>query len=1155
MKDTITIIKRDGRKVSYQPEKIYNAVHKACKATGLDEHESEHIAKSVRARTEKEIELISENGHVPVTVEQIQDIVVGKLISMRNVSVSTAYIKYREKRERERQRKTALQKTIEEITFAGSKDSDIKRDNGNVDGDSPMGMMLQYGSAVTKDFTDNNLLSDKVRDAVVDGDIYIHDKDFYPMGTLTCLQIPLDKLFEKGFNTGHGTVRTPQTIGTYASLAAVAIQANQNDMHGGQAIPLFDYYMAPGVTKSFAKNFRRMIATLLSFGDMEQLSDDNINKSLDESILSFLPLSAYEQKHKADTIGRMSRWMEDQPGFSSLADQLEPIWDKAWKQTDKDTYQAMEGFIHNMNTLHCLPYDEELWVYDDKEKYIEPMAIGQLYEKFEPNRYHAMSLNKTEMTSELKPIIAIEKKDNHRRLITIETRYGRHVTTTDNHRILTMDEDCELSEGYPEQIENVVTMKFGGISKDEVTRAIPSDSKDTYVYDLSVKDNENFMTKEGIFVHNSRAGAQVPFSSVNFGMDTSAEGRMVTKNLLLAQEAGLGKGETPIFPILIFQVKEGVNYNPEDINYDLFQLSIRVSAKRLFPNFVFVDAPFNKKYYNPEDKESIIATMGCVDGKETIDLMIIRKECTKQHGELGSETMSYTSIKNYEKITFENAWDYFAKRCPVMTHGDSEYIDLKGYKDEDVFVSDSRIGYTEVHKLIRNPDKGDWVCVKAGKYQLICTKDHPLPIIPELAYEKGRIKTKRTSAEDIQKEDRLVITDEVDKRGMDIHFVYVPVEEIESLGYRKRHSYDVETTSDCFDVSGILSHNCRTRVIGNVNGKETPVGRGNLSFTSINLPRLGIKHGILYRKENGLSAHGQLPFDYAGFMDDLDQLIDLCIQQLLERYQVQKHKYVKNFPFLMGQHLWRGTDKLNSNDELDDAINNGSLTVGFIGLAECLVALTGHHHGEARDNYKDDYPKDYDENYKSKWLDEPLICSNHVQCEDLNDVVSLAYAIIYHMREKMEDAAKEYNLNFGLLATPAEGLSGRFTKIDQKKYGHIEGVTDRAYYTNSFHVPVYQPIRYMDKIHIEAPYHGLTNGGHITYVEVDGDLNDNLEAFEAIVRCMKESGVGYGSINHPVDRDPVCGYSGVIKGNICPNCGRDISKHTHIKKTIKLNKK
>jgi ribonucleoside-triphosphate reductase len=389
---------------------------------------------------------------------------------------------------------------------------------------------------------------------------------------------------------------------------------------------------------------------------------------------------------------------------------------------------------------------------------------------------------------------------------------------------------------------------------------------------------------------NSRAGAQVPFSSINYGTDTTPEGRMAIRNLLLATEAGLGEGETPIFPVQIFKVKEGVNYNPEDPNYDLFRLAMRVSAKRLFPNFSFLDAPFNLQYYKLGDYDSEVAYMGC-----------------------------------------------------------------------------------------------------------------------------------------------------------------------------------------------------RTRVMGNVHDREreTTCGRGNLSFTSINLPRIGI----------------EAKRDVDRFYQLLDERMELAIRQLLHRFKIQCSKKVYNYPFLMGQGVWIDSEKLGAEDSVADVLKHGTLSIGFIGLAECLKVLVGQHHGESSESQR------------------------------------IGLKIISHMRGRMDAEAKKTGLNFTLLATPAEGLSGRFVKIDRQKYGAIEGVTDRDYYTNSFHVPVYYPAKAYQKIALEAPYHALCNAGHISYVELDGDTSRNLDAFETIIRYMKESGIGYGSVNHPVDRDPACGYNGIID-NVCPGCGR-----------------
>ncbi len=737
------IQKRDGREIHFVPEKITRAIFLAASSVAKEKGSDAdyQTAEALTAKAVGMLERLYPNGKP--TVEQVQDAVVKTLIESGHAKTSEAYILYRAERSRVRSMKTRLMKNISEITFADSKDADVKRENANIDGNTAMGTMLQYGSTVSREFCMSELMSPRHAQLHENGDIHIHDMDFMNMGTLTCCQIDLNKLFEGGFSTGHGFLREPQDITSYAALAAIAIQSDQNDQHGGQSIPAFDYYMAPGITKTFRREYiNNMNRALRLFID----ADIDVKEALKSLMSEHLTYPAIDMDDAYLDLQREYLRTEFCLDEKMLQKIEAFVYKEAYAETDKKTYQAMEAFIHNLNTMH------------------------------------------------------------------------------------------------------------------------------------------------------SRAGAQVPFSSINFGTDTSSQGRMVSRNLLLAQEAGLGDGETPIFPILIFKVKEGVNFNEQDINYDLFKLSCRVSAKRLFPNFSFIDAPFNLQYYKEGHPETEATYMGC-----------------------------------------------------------------------------------------------------------------------------------------------------------------------------------------------------RTRVVGNVCGDEIVTGRGNLSFTTINLPRLGIKHGVVLGGE----------FDEGGFFDELDEKIDAVIEQLLERMVIQGNKKVKNFPFLMGQGVWLGADKLGAEDTLNEVIKQGTLTIGFIGLAECLKALIGEHHGESE------------------------------QAQELG------IKIISHMRERMEDASATYQLNFSLIATPAEGLSGRFTRMDKKAYGILPGVTDRDYYTNSFHVPVYYPITAFAKIQKEAPYHTLTNAGHISYVEVDGDPSGNLEAFESIIRCMKESGIGYGSINHPVDRDPVCGYSGVIESHICPKCGRD----------------
>lgn len=744
----LQVVKRNGKKVDFNETKIAIAIKK-----GFDDviESSRDEEDGVAKYTEKDMQKVFHDvldriekdyqDKDKIKIEEIQDLIETSLKAKKYDDVYESFSNYRERRAQSRaaftedKRSHKFLKTLEGLALKSASEDDTKRENGNIDGNSAMGTMLQFGSNVSKEFSKTYLMKKKFADAHDEGDIHIHDMDFEAMGTTTCLQIDLEKLFKSGFSTGHGYLREPNDIMSYSALAAIAIQSNQNDQHGGQSIPLFDYYLAPGVIKTYKKQLKMTIQDLLDYSDFASF----INMKTVEGEIA--KLSTIENEVEV-----FEKFYKENESLKRL---FQISLDKAVKKTDRITFQAMEAFIHNLNTMH------------------------------------------------------------------------------------------------------------------------------------------------------SRAGAQVPFSSVNFGTDTSAEGRMVVKNYLLAVDAGLGHSETPIFPISIFKVKEGVNYNPGDPNYDLFKLSCEVSAKRLFPNFEFIDAPFNLQYYVPGRPETEVATMGC-----------------------------------------------------------------------------------------------------------------------------------------------------------------------------------------------------RTRVMGNVVDPEKAIAprRGNLSFTTINLPRLGIKYGIV-----GPNANKKA--DMKGFYAELDEKIELCRDQLLERFEIQCNKRVYNFPFLMGQGNWMDSDKLKQNDKLKKVLKHGTLSVGFIGLAECLVALIGEHHGESAKAQK------------------------------------LGLEIIGHMREKLDEYSQQYKLNFTCLATPAEGLSGRFTKIDRAIYGKIKGVTDRAYYTNSFHVPVYYNISIAKKIKTEAPYHALTNAGHISYIELDGDVTENVEAFESVVRMMKEAGIGYGAINHPVDRDPVCGYVGVIK-DVCPGCGR-----------------
>ena len=729
-----SIIKRDGRVVLYDQNKIAAAVLRALEVSGDgDASDAARIANDV----ERELEVHFASG--TPDIEKIQDTVERQLMNHGFNAAAKAYILYRANRTRAREANTALMRTIDEITKIDARISDIKRDNANIDGNTAMGSMLQIGAAGAKAYNEIYLLRPEHAKAYRDGDIHIHDFDFYSL-TTTCCQIDILKLFHGGFSTGHGHIREPQSIQSYAALAAIAIQSNQNDQHGGQSIPNFDYGMAEGVAKTYRKAYYRLLTEALE--DRLDLEDQaatikSMVKEVEAKLGEQPRLENSDEFNEAVIYALVKRY--DLP-LGDAAKLVSRTKKRAWKKTDRDTHQAMEGFVHNLNTMH------------------------------------------------------------------------------------------------------------------------------------------------------SRAGAQTPFSSINYGTDTTPEGRMVIHNILLALDAGLGHGETCIFPIHIFKVKEGVNYNETDPNYDLFRLSCKVSAKRLFPNYTFLDSPFNLQYYVPGRPETEVATMGC-----------------------------------------------------------------------------------------------------------------------------------------------------------------------------------------------------RTRVMGNVYDptRQIAYSRGNLSFTSINLPRIAIE------------SHG----DEKLFYEKLGKMLELVAQQLLDRFEIQANKRIYNYPFLMGQGVWLDSDHLTLKDDLREVLKHGTLSIGFIGLAETLTALYGQHHGEGED----------------------------IQQKGLE--------IVGFMRDYCDRKSKEMQMNITLLATPAEGLSGRFIRMDKKRYGKLKGITDREYYTNSFHIPVWYDISVYDKIRLEAPYHALCNAGHISYVELDGDVARNVEAFESVVRCMHDHGIGYGSINHPVDRDPVCGYVGII-GDVCPRCGR-----------------
>lgn len=696
-----TVVKRDGRIVGFNEQKIMAAIRKAMMHTEKGEDD---------ALVQKITDHISIHGKSQMTVEKIQDSVEMELMKSARKDVAQRYIAYRNQRSIARKAKT--RDVFMEIV--NIKNNDVTRENANMNADTPAGMMMKFASETTKPFVDDYLLADEVRDAVTHNYIHIHDKDYYPTKSLTCVQHPLDHILEHGFVAGHGSSRPAKRIETAAVLACISLETCQNEMHGGQAIPAFDFYLAPYVRSSYIEEVK----------NLEKLTGRDLSSLYDIAFDDFL--------------------LKELDGLEGDA----RLCQHAMNKTVNRVHQAMEAFIHNMNTIH------------------------------------------------------------------------------------------------------------------------------------------------------SRGGNQVVFSSINYGTDTSAEGRCIMRELLKSTYEGVGNGETAIFPIQIWKKKRGVNYLPEDRNYDLYQLACKVTARRFFPNFLNLDATFNQN--------------------------------------------------------------------------------------------------------------SNW---KA---------DDP-----------------------------------------------------------KRYLWEIATMG------------CRTRVFENRFGAKTSVARGNLSFTTINIVKLAIECMQIGNKEERINA----------FFAKLDRMLEITAKQLDDRFQFQKTAFAKQFPLLMSK-LWIDCDKLQPSDTIESVINQGTLGIGFIGLAECLKALVGKHHGES------------------------------------DEAQALGLKIVTYMRDRVNEFSERYQHNYSVLATPAEGLSGRFTKFDRKRYGAIEGITDRDYYTNSNHVPVYYKCSALHKAEIEAPYHDLTRGGHIFYVEIDGDATHNPEVISNVVDMMDKLNIGYGSVNHNRNRCMDCGYENAdIKLDVCPKCG------------------
>ena len=1146
------VIKRDGiTEVPFEHSKIVNAIKKAFKSVNNTDENCNDTAVVITNKTvdllEKELNN-NKSDSVVFSVEEIQDKVEQALIQLGYSKIAKEYIVYREKRNQVRMMNSSLMQTYKDFVTKPVSEIDEMRENANIDGQNPMGGILKFGSEASKTFVDLYLIKPLHAKYHGEGYLHVHDKDFYTFRTTTCTQIDIKSLLNRGFHTGHGFLRTPGSIISAAALACIAIQSNQADQHGGQSIPNLDYGLAPYVAKTYIKKIIEIFELILSkeslktielyLKDYYEKHNDLLSKTAQNLLLEQLAFVT-------DTKG-----IEFPDNVQTIIDTYKPYVEKAIERTNKETYQAMEAMVHNFNTL------------------------------------------------------------------------------------------------------------------------------------------------------KSRSGGQVPFSSINFGTDTTEEGRMVSRNFLKAIDAGLGKHETSIFPVAIFQVKRGFNYSKEDPNYDLFELSCEVSSRRLFPNFLFEDSSFNKPYYKEGHPETLCAVMGCADGEELViwrftshyskikheiqvtNFKTLAAATRVQFGEWNSYSSLSNYINCYDQDHGIEIWDSssndFVKvktviqntgvtnwRRVIFTNG--RVLDLTGdhplpvidkgrvfvddlqivdkiplvssyqhvfnnenddlnIEDDDLkrawllgviicdgsFSRDNEIivslGADEVEicdkveeysncldisktteiatdrKLLQREEKGTYydIRIKLGKkivsdiikdfrntlkkYRTIpswiftANRDIKLAFLAGMIDADGYINDKRINSrvqigstnktlalqqallaeslgyqakvylnhycndsEKLRYRVEFFVPEDILKylvcekkkqlirefNGKPANEIYCTVAKIEDLAYDPdKLSYDVETETDMFDLSMIQSHNCRTRVLGNTfdPNNQTTYGRGNLSFTTINLPMLA------------LDAVSENPDDaIARFFEKLEHMEDEVFDQLLDRFEYQKHGLVKSFPTLMGQHIWMGSEHLSLEDEVGSILGHGTLTVGFIGLAETLIALTGKAHDESKESQE------------------------------------LGLKIVKFMHDKCVKKSNEMKLNFSLIGTPAESTVGTMMRKLRKKYGIIPNVTEHEYLTNSFHCRVYKKLSIKDKIDIEAPYHKYCLAGAISYIELNGDPSKNVKAFMDIVKYAESKDMGYFSINHAVDRCPVCNYVGVID-DACPRCGFSEETGVDLEKLKELQK-
>lgn len=842
------VIKRDGTLAVFNPQKIFDAVYKACKATKrrvspIYVVDIDRISRTVADTVADQCFHLDEQE--PITVEHIQDMVESQLMDM-NKEIAKNYILYRQHRTDVRQMKSEIFTTIEQFMTPDISDMDEKRENANIDSGSTMGAMLKIGGTATKAFNLSKLISPKYAQMHREGKWHIHDLDFFGL-SVNCAYIPADKLLDRGFSTGHGSLRTPSTIGTAATQAAIIIQSNQNDMFGGQSIPNFDYALAPYVAKSYVRN------CMLCLGIRYDIKKDILKEYLEK------PLFEYIKKHRHiltdEGYTELSNCVYKLFAEQNISGELdiEKMKSYALEKTDNDTYQAMEGMIHNF---------------------------------------------------------------------------------------------CSLA---------------------------------------------------------SRAGSQVPFSSINYGTDTTAEGRMVIKNVLLATKAGLGNGETAIFPISVFRMRNGIT-DKGSPNYDLFKLSCEVSAQRLFPNYLNTSSSFNDPYVKEDDPRTLVASMGCLDSITCITVQ------TKD-GRVGDRFIGEfvrSQFTDDELVEIQNSDRAFKKEC----------ID---YKVWDTYHNT----FATIKNVIINPPVTDWIRITfKDSDPLVLTSDHRLQVGDFIIQAKD-----------------LKISDKLPK-GLAPNSSTTEHEELEIIKIEKlkvkHRSYCLETDTDMFDANGVCVHNCRTRVIGNVHdpNNEIAYGRGNLFMVTLNLPYMALE-AVEYCKQHPDTADNVI----VEFYKILDERIQDAFGQLDERFEIVAKRKAKNYPFLMGQNVYLGSEKLHPDDEIREVLKHGTLTIGFIGLAETLVALVGKHHGESKEAWE------------------------------------IGYQIVAEIDYQCKERSKATKMNYSCMGTPAEGCCGRLLKAIRKRFGVIKGISDHEFITNSAHLPVYFPVSAYDKVRLEAPFHKLQPAG------------------------------------------------------------------------------